>query len=243
MPPSRRSRWPTGRSSQTGAAGFRPRIAQTCADLIADVSDALDDIETSTLTGATDASHPADYRHREHRPLHRSCGRRTAATMRSASACSQALSTASRISATVSTYVTSSYALGKGRDYSGHERDPRATRRGGIRQANPILPDDRLPRNRMGSMGSRVPPAVTTIRVLARSASRRQWRLGAVRVRGRLGEFCLPGTLRRPAIRTLIDDPGLGLACSLDTTTLETTPLPSTGRARYPGPAHPAGFA
>ena len=42
-------------------------------------------------------------------------------------------------------------------------------------RATPIFPVERLPMKRTGSIGSRVPPAVTTMRRPARSASRTAW--------------------------------------------------------------------
>ncbi len=89
--------------------------------------------------------------------------------MTTASASAAAASTASRSSSAVPTGTTSTPA-GSGRAAFAVTSVTLAPRAAAVRaSAYPCLPEERLPRNRTGSSGSRVPPALTTTWRPARS--------------------------------------------------------------------------
>ena len=92
----------------------------------------------------------------------------TAAAMTTTSAAAARASTAASISAAVSTWTTSSPA-GTGGRGGRDQRDAAPRAAASSAMAWPCLPDERLPMKRTGSMGSRVPPAVTSTCSPARS--------------------------------------------------------------------------
>ena len=113
----------------------------------------------------------------------------TAAAMTTMSQSSARASTACSISAAVSTRTTSTPAAdGRGVVVTSVTFAPRAA--ASSASAWPCLPEDRLPMKRTGSIGSRVPPAVTSTRSPARS--------GSVSARSTAATI-VAGSARRPA--------------------------------------------
>ncbi len=126
----------------------------------------------------------------------------TAAAMTMTSAPAARASTAASMSAAVSSRITSAPGgPGPSAEVTRVTWAPRAAAASAM--AWPCLPDDRLPMKRTGSMGSRVPPAVTRMRTPARSRCDREpeHRCGGGHDLGRVGQAARRPRHRRPGGR------------------------------------------
>ncbi len=200
---------PLARTSSVSAA--KPTITWPGRARSAEISARMSGLRTRTIGSGSWPSFflifPAAY----------AAGRKsaTAAAITTASASGAALSTASRSCTAVPTCTTSTPA-GSGMPVFAAIRVTRAPRAAAVRaRAYPCLPEERLPRKRTGSSGSRVPPALTTTCRPARSGSvtpRASTRRQTSKISDGFGQPPLAGVHAGQAPHRRVDDHGAAAA-------------------------------